>query len=201
MAEELKNLIEKIQEEGVKAAEDKASAIEKEARKKAASILEEAEKSAKNIIAEAKSKVARAERSGKDSLKQAGRDLILSLRKEINDLLGKIVTSRIRESLNPKELARIITLIVKESGGKERKDIAVSLKKEDLERIEKSFPNELKEEIKKGITLRSSEDIRGGFIISYDKGKSFYDFTDRSLAEYIGSYLEPKLAEMLEGKK
>ena len=86
MAEELKNLIEKIHQEGVKAAEDKASDIENEAKRQAKAIVERAEKEAKDVIAEAKGKIAEMEGSGKVSLKQAGRDLLLSLRKEINFL-------------------------------------------------------------------------------------------------------------------
>ncbi len=198
MAEELKDLIEKIQEEGVKAAEDKAKSVEKEAWHNAKACLSKAEKEAENIISEAKEKVARMEKSGKDSLKQAGRDLILSLRKEINALLDKIIVSRVREALSPAEIGKIITLIAQQSKDKEKKDITVLLNKKDLDKIEKSLLKELKDEMEKGITLKSSEDIRGGFTISYDKGKSYYDFTEKALAEYIGSCLKPKLAEMLK---
>ncbi|MGB2705388.1 MAG: hypothetical protein WBC74_00800 [Candidatus Omnitrophota bacterium] len=198
MAEELKDLIEKIKVEGVKAAEDKAKSIEKEARRSAKDCLSKSEKEAENVISEARERVARMEKSGKDSLKQAGRDLILSLRKEINALLDKIIVSRVHEALGPAEMIKIITLIAKQSKGKEKKDITVLLNKKDLDKIEKSLLKELKDELKKGITLKSSEDIRGGFTISYDKGKSYYDFTEKALAEYIGSCLKPKLAEMLK---
>lgn len=198
MAEELKDLIEKIQEEGVRAAEDKAKQVEEKASLEAESILAKARKDAEKIISEGNEKVARMEKSSKDSLKQAGRDVILGLRKEINTLLGKIIVSHIDQALTPAELLSIIKLIAKESKGKEKKEITVSLSKKDLEKIGKGLLKELKEEIKEGITLRPSEEIRGGFIISYDKGKSYYDFTDKALAEYIGSYIKPKLAEILK---
>lgn len=198
MAEELKNLIEKIHQEGVKAAEDKASNIEDEAKRQAKAIVEKAEKEAKNVIAEAEEKISKIEESGKVSLKQAGRDLLLSLRKEINAVLNKIVVSHVRKALNPDELSKIISTLIKDYGGGEKGDIIVSLKKEDLEKLKKGFLNELKDETKKEITLKSSEDIHGGFIISYDSDKSHYDFTDKALAEYIGLYLKPELSEMLK---
>lgn len=198
MAEELKNLIEKIQQEGVKAAEEKASDIENEASRRAEAIVEKAEKEANDIVAAAKKRIAKMEESGKVSLKQAGRDLLLSLRKEINAILDKIIASNVREALKPDELGKIIGTLIKNYGGGEKGGIIVSLEKEDLEKLKKGFLGKLKEETKKEIILKSSEDIHGGFIISYDSGKSYYDFTDKALAEYIALHLKPELAEMFK---
>ena len=47
--------------------------------------------------------------------------------------------------------------------------------------------------MEKKIILKPAEEISGGFTISFDNGKSCYDFTDKALAEYIGTYLKPKL--------
>jgi V/A-type H+-transporting ATPase subunit E len=197
MAEDIKNLIEKIQKEGIQAAQDKAKDIESKALAKAREIVDKAKAQADNILAEAKDRIAKTEESGKTSLKQAGRDLLISVRKEISALLDKIVTLKVREALNPDELIRIITTLVKECKVKDKDQIIISLNKADLEPIEKGLLGELKEEVKKGITLRPSEDISGGFIISYDSGKSHFDFTDKALAEYFSLYLKPKIGEML----
>lgn len=199
MPEELKDLIEKIQEEGLKVAEDKAKQVEEEAKNRAASIIAKAEKKKDALISEAEAKITRMEQSSKTSLKQAGRDLMLTLRKEINAMLDKIIASHIQEALSPAELAKIIAQLIEESKATEKKDIEILLKKQDLEKLKNKLFNELKAETKKDITLKASEDMRGGFIISYDKGKSHYDFTDTALAEYITIYLKPKLAEMLKG--
>ena len=200
MPEELKSLIEKIQEEGVKAADDKARAIEAKASSRAAEVVRKAEAEATRLIAEARSAVAKMEESGRDSLRQAGRDLILTLKKEINATLDRIVVGHVRASLAPHELARIIVGLIKEYGAKGRDGIIITLGKEDLEALGKGLLGELKEEIRKGITLKPSEDIRGGFVISYDGGKSYYDFTDKAIADYIGAYLKPKLSDMLKEK-
>lgn len=199
MTEELKNLIEKIQEEGVQAAEDKAKQIEGAAKREAEAILAKAGKDAQALIEEAKRKAKREEEAGLAGLKQAGRDLLIALRKEINAVLDKIVVSHVKEALAPDETARIITALVKNYSQKEKADIIISVNKEDLGKIEKALIRELKDETKKGITLTASEDTRAGFTISYDAGKSHYDFTDKALAEYIGAGLKPKLAEMLKG--
>jgi len=56
---------------------------------------------------------------------------------------------------------------------------------------------ELKEEAKKGIVLQPSDEIRAGFMISFDKGKSYFDFTDKALGEYISIHLQPRLRDLL----
>jgi len=104
MAEEIRDLIEKINQDGIKAAEEKAKAIEDEARQKAEEILSFARKKADEMIASAEDRVHREDEKERILLAQAGRDLLLSLRKEINAMLGRIIVSDIRESLTPDAL-------------------------------------------------------------------------------------------------
>lgn len=200
MAEEIRDLIEKIQQEGVKVAQDKAKAIEEEAMGKAQVIIEQAKKEAERIIDQAKQEQAKMLEAGGVSLQQAGRDLLLSVKREINAMLDNLITLRIRQALEPEELAKIITTLIKGYGSKDKQGIEFLLNKEDLEKLEKGFLNAIKEQTQKGIVLKPSEDISGGFIISYDAGKSHFDFTDKALAEYIGSYLKPKLQSILIGE-
>lgn len=197
MAEELKNLIEKIQQEGVRAAEEKAMAIENEARQAAQAIIEKAKQEAKAIIAEAKEKAAKEEEAGALSLKQAGRDTLISLKKEIISALDRVIGSAVREALGMAELAKILNMLIAEQGQKRHEGIIISLSKEDAQKVEKGFLGSLTQELKKGITLQASEDIQAGFLISFDAGLSHFDFTDKALADYLGSYVKPRLAEML----
>ena len=53
MAEQIKDLIEKINQEGIKAAEEKARQVEEAAKQKADEILAKAKLEAERIIAEA----------------------------------------------------------------------------------------------------------------------------------------------------
>lgn len=199
MAEDLKNLIEKINQEGVKAAEDKARDIENEAASHAKAIIEKAKRDADKIITDAKREVAKIEKSGEIALKQAGRNLIISLKKEISSVLNRLILLRVRDELKPGAMAKIISSLIKNYKGQDKTNIVVSLNKRDLGSIEKTFLAKLKDGAKKGITLKQAEDIQGGFVISYDSGRVHYDFTDKALAEYISLYLKPKLGELLKG--
>ena len=198
MAEEIRDLIEKINQEGIRAAEEKAHNIEAAAQQRADDILAHATRESEEMIAAAKDRIRRDDEKGKILLNQAGRDLLLSLRKEINAMLGRIVVSEIQQALTPEALFKLLSEAVRNYSAGEISDITVLLNKEDLEILEKNFLYKLKEETKKKIILSPSEEISGGFTISFDSGKSCYDFTDRALAEYIGTYLKPKLNQILQ---
>lgn len=198
MAEQIKELIEKIQQEGIQAAQLKANAIEEKAHKQAKEILARAKQEADKIFNEAKERISKMQASSQASLKQAARDLLIKLRAEINAKLERLLVLGVREALTPSELVKIITNLIMEYGTQEKGQVIISLSKEDLEKIEKSFMEGLKEAVKKGITLRTQEDISAGFTISFDAGRSSFDFTDKALAEHLGSYLKPSLAELLK---
>jgi V/A-type H+-transporting ATPase subunit E len=198
MPEDLNGLLEKIRRDGVEAAQAKAREIEAEAARRAEEKIRSAEKEAARMIEQARAEIAKAEAGGRQSLKQASRDTLISLHQAIASSLERIVSAHVHKALGAEEMTRIILALVKEAGCASREKTVISLRKEDLEKIEKPLLAELGNELRKGITLRHSAEIKGGFTISYDSGKSYYDFTDRALAEYIAAYLKPQLAKILE---
>jgi len=198
MAEEIKELIAKIQQEGIKAAEEKAREIEEEAGRRAEEIIVNAKKEAEKLLTEAEEKIKRTQEYTRSTLAQAGRDFLLSLKKEINAMLDKLILAGARRALTAEEMVKIIASLIKNYQGQEKEGIVVSFSQEDLQKIKTGLLDELKEAAKKGITLKPSEEIRGGFTISYDMGKSQFDFTDKALAEYIGTYVKPYLKEILQ---
>jgi len=80
MSERLNELLQKINQDGVKKAEEKAKAIETEANLKAEKILNEAKSKSEKIIQLANAEAEKVRLSGEATLKQASRDLILRLK-------------------------------------------------------------------------------------------------------------------------
>ena len=199
MADEIRDLIEKINEDGIRAAEAKAGEIEGAARARAEEILLQARREAGRMTATAEEEIRRREESGRALLAQAGRDLLLSLRNEIQAMLARIMVADTGEALPPEALSRIIADVVHRfSPEGEQGGILILLKEGDREALEKHFLHRLREETKKEIVLRPLDGITGGFVISFDGGRSAWDFTDRALAEYIATSLRPKLRGILE---
>jgi len=198
MAEDIKALIEKINQEGVIAAEAKAREIENKARLAADEILKKAQAQADKILKEAKEEISRMQEKEKNLLKQASRDLLLTLRQEINVMLDKLVDSQVKDALGTDNLFKVLSKVIQGSCPAEKGEIVVLLNKEDIKALEGTFLAKLKEETKKKIVLKAADEIHAGFIISYDAGKSQFDFSDKALAEYIGTFLKPKLKDILQ---
>lgn len=196
MAQDIQSLIDKINREGLQAARENAGRIEAEAKKKAEDIVSRAAREAEEIIAKAKKDAAKAEEETRIVLKQAFRDLSLNFKNEINRILTKAAAGQIKEALTPQGMAQIIAAIIKDSLRPEKGGIVISLNKESARELEEALFSMLAGEIKKGITIRPSEDVPAGFLISFDAGKSHYDFSPQGLAEYISLYLKPKLGEL-----
>jgi len=197
MAEEIKDLIEKINQEGIRAAEEKAKKIQEEAQASAEGTLSKAKKEADKLIQDAKQQIAKMDEKENALLAQAGRDLLILLRKEIDALLERIMVSEIQKALDPEAMYKIIADLIKNLAT-EKSEIIIALSKDDSEALGAYFFTRLKEQAKATITLRPQQDIRAGFSISFDAGKSCFDFSDKALADYIGSYLKPKLNEILQ---
>ncbi|MFA6130380.1 MAG: V-type ATP synthase subunit E family protein [Candidatus Omnitrophota bacterium] len=200
MAQEIKDLIAKIQQEGVLAAEKQAAQIKTEAGSMAQKIIAEAKMQAEKIIAQANFEAKKLDDSTNASLKQAGRDLLISLRKEINSMLDRLVKSNMRQVLTMEELTRIIRDLIKSAPLSLGSQIVISLAQQDKDKIEKEFLKQLAEETKKQIVLNSADEIDSGFIISFDSGKSTFDFSAHALAEYISSSLRPGLSKILKSE-
>jgi V/A-type H+-transporting ATPase subunit E len=199
MSENLKGLLEKINQEGVKSAEEKARVIEDKARVDAGKILEDAKKLADEIVKKARLETEKTKVTANLSVKQASRDIVLSLKDEIKKMLNKIITLEITKAMSREEMADILEDIIKRYIDKngEAGDIKILVKKEDLEKIKGAFMGKLKDKVKDGIEFRPSENINAGFSISFDKGRSYFDFSDEGLLETLCVYLNPELAKII----
>lgn len=200
MSEKVQELIQKIKNEGIEAADQKAKEIETEANTKAQQRLDQANREAEQLIIEAKEEIKKLQESTHMALKQASRDMLLSLRKEIDNTLQRVVTQEVKDSLTPDHLADIIGEVAKGSlGGKSQNGgVEVSVNAKDLTKLKNGFISKLQKKLKQPIKLQSSDDVGKGFTISFDGGKSNYDFTDESLAEFLSTYLNEQVSALVK---
>jgi len=197
MAEDLKRLIEKIQKEGVEAAKLKALEIEAEASARAKVTIQKAKEEANRLLDEAKDDISRQKEAALSLLQQAARDTVISLRQELLKKFSSIIKQETHQALKSKDLAEILFKLIKECCKEPGSNIEITLSKEDADKLTQAFISGFKEELKKGITLKTSDEISGGFLISYDCGKSQFDFTDSALAQYLAQYVGGRLDEVL----
>ncbi len=200
MSQQVQELIDKIKTEGVQAAEKKAEEIENKAQATAQKVIADAQVQAKHILADAQVQDQKTKKSTEMALKQSARDMLLALRKEIEGVLRKVIAKEIKTSLSSEQLAGILTEVIKKTVKDNASDnaIEVALNAFDLDHMKKGFMAKLQKEIKQPLTFRSSDGITSGFTISFDEGKSCFDFSDISLAAYLSSYLNEQVSALLD---
>lgn len=194
---QLKELIERIKSEGIESAEQEADRIVQGAQERAQKIVSDAEAEADSIRKKAEEDAARREETGRASLKQAGRDLILSVEKRLQDLFDSIVYKETSDALSGEVLENAITQVVQNWKG-DVSDISVLVAEKDLEKVEKGVRKNLSDEFAQGLELKPLPKAEAGFRISQKDGSSYYNFTGEGIAELLSQFLNPRLAEVLK---
>lgn len=200
MSQQVQELIDKIKTEGLAAADQKAREIEEHAQRSAQGILSEANKRAQELLLDAEEEIRKKQEASRTALQQASRDTLLSLKKEVQKLLYKVVAAQVADALTPQKLSDIIAEIADKAvdGKSAGAGIEVVLNPKDLKELRDGFFAKLQKQFKDPVHFQASEDIGKGFTVSFDQGKSSFDFSQEALAEYLSGYLNEELAALLK---
>ena len=204
MSQQVQDLINKIKSEGIDAADKKAKEIVIEAQGQAKNIITQAQEDAARLINDAEAEINKKKLASEKAIKQAARDTLLDLRKEIERVLNKIVLNKVAQSLTPEQLSQTVGRLIEKSFDLRTgqvQDIRVSLSPEDLNHLHDSFVAGLQERFKGGVEFQSNQGVSKGFTISFDGGKSSFEFTDASLTDYLSAFLNPEIAALIKNGK
>lgn len=198
MSQQVQELIDKIKKEGVASAETEAKKIVDEARRKAEQIVSEAKSQAEHTVAEADREAKKTKEATIMALQQSSRNMLLSLRKEVEVILKKIIAQDVKASLTPEQLAELIVKVVEQYGQSGGEDIVVQCSERDASALKDHFWDKLQKQVKQSIILNVSADVQSGFIISFDAGKSSFDFSEASLVAYLSQFLNQQVADIVK---
>lgn len=193
MAEELQQLLEKIQRDGVDKANAEAAAIVAKANAEAAAIVKEAgEKAAADEArAEAAAK-ASAERAAA-TIRQAARDEVLAVKRGIEALLDDLLVRNVSESLAAPGAAAKLALDAIKALGTESAEVAAG------EKLAAALKAQLAAESVKGITVTTDKAVGAGFSVRLEGGRVEHDFSEAAIAAALARRLRPELAKLLAG--
>jgi len=194
---QLREIIDKIKNDGVKSAQEEAARIIAEARNEASDMIRKAGEDAKRIRDDTEAEVRRMENRGRDALSQAGRDLILTVKGEIELIFNRLLEREIREALSVELLAKVIVAAVRSISEQEKNEIDVLIPAGLLSEIEPALMTRLSAEIASGVEIRPFKGLDAGFRIAMKDGSAFYDFSDKELAAMLARHLNPRLADLL----
>lgn len=194
---QLKELIDRIKSEGIESAEEQAQKIIREAEEKAKQIVSSAEKDADNIRQQAEEEAARREHTGRESLKQAGRDLVISLQKTLQNLFESVIYTETAEKLKGDALQKSIQELI-DHWSEDVTDISVLVAEDELQKLEKGLRDKLSAQLAKGMELQPLPNVEAGFQVAYKDGSAYYNFSAEGIAEILSEFLNPRLAEILK---
>ena len=176
---QIQDLVQSIKRDGIE-----------EAKKEAETIISAAKAQAEEIIAaskaEAEKNIENANReieSSKALIKQAERDAVLSVKKELEQLLERILAEKVSKDLSEKSLAALITAAI---GNEDPSKYAV-----EIDETKAALKSVLAKQIDKGLEIRPVKGM-SGMKLSCKDGSGFYDFSD----EEIAALLRPFLGDM-----
>ncbi len=197
MEVKLDSLIEKIKQDGLDEAKRVSEEIIGKARKDAADIIAQSQNQSRQIIEQARQEAAKLKSNAEDALRQAARDLTLSLRQKIIDLMDQLLKRRISAELSPDFVRELILKIV--AGWTAKKDVSleVLVNEKDKKKLEQLVFSDLKQEARKSIEVRPSDSVDKGFRIGIKGEETYYDFSDESILEVLKEFLNPAVAAML----
>lgn len=197
---QLAQLISKIKAEGIKAAEDNAEKIIQDAQQKADSILKDADKKAAEITAAAQKDALRFENSAKEAVKQAGRDMILTVRKNLTDIFDRLLKAETDKALSANVMEEIIVSTVKKWDKAQAGSFIVEIPEKDSDTLQKVLASRLSEEIKSGLEIKTAKNMEKGFLVSSKDGSAYFNFSDEGIAEALSEFLNPKLGALISGE-
>lgn len=194
---QLKELIDRIKSEGIESADQQAQKIVEEAESKAKKIISDAETEADKIRQKAEEDAQRREQTGRASLKQAGRDLMISLEKRLQQLFDTVIYTESAEALKGDLLKNLVQQLI-EHWNEDVADIQLLIAEDELKKLEKGLQDKLSTQLAKGMELKPLENVEAGFQVAYKDGSAYFNFTAEGVAEIVSEFLNPKLAEILK---
>lgn len=200
MALQIQDLVASIRKDGVEAARKDADRLIQEAKAEADRIVNQAKADAQELKQQAERDIALRDASAKASLAQAGRDVVLSLKKALSEQLDRILGARLDKALSGKELADLITSVVK-SGLVDGSKTEVQVNKEACQTLSAELAKTLSDEMKSGLVVKPISGVDAGFRLADKDGSGFYDFSSEEIASMLKPFLGDALSAIVFAEK
>lgn len=191
----LDDLINQIKSEGVEEAQKEADKIVEDARKKADSIVNEAEEKAEKIKKDAEKQAEKIQSNGESALKQAQRDTILTTKEKLTEMFDNVFKGLVNEKMKTDVVAKLIQKVIEQLG--EGKEYEFDVSDKEIEKLRKAVFAKSKSKLKDTVTITPNKNVSAGFKIGLKGEDIFYDLTDEGISEFLMTFLNPSIKEIL----
>jgi len=207
----VQNLVDRIRDQGILAANEKANKIVRDAEAKSAKMLADAKLEVEKLRETARLEIEADHAAALEALKLSARDAMLQLKAKVSSefevFVQRLVTSATRDEQFIKAIVLVLAGHVKEEliGDKDIQILISELiltgkHNEELgERGKQTILSLSSEMLREGVELIPSSDIQGGANVRLVKDKLEIDLSDKAIASLLYQRIMPRFQAILEG--
>ena len=194
MTEDLQQLLEKIQRDGVDKARSEADSILEKAKSEAKALVAAAKAEAEKIRSDAKEEAEAYATRAEETISQSARDVLLHVEKSLTSLLENLLLKDVNSALSSEETAaRLVEEAVKTYlQGESRVEVAVA------DQMVDALRSRLAALAGEGVTVVTDSTTGAGFRVKLADGRIEHDFTGTAVADALSRQLRPGLAALLK---
>ena len=188
----------KIQAEGLEKAENERARLVAEAKAQADAIIADARAQADKIRKDAEADAEASQKKADAAVKQAARDVIISLKDDLQEKLRAVVREAAAQAMTPEAMAGLITQIAGQFAKNAASGAEVILSVREREEAAQKLIGCLPDVLKKNSSVQLGRGFADGFKIGFNDSEVFLDFSDEALADVICEFVGPKLAAVIK---
>ena len=195
MEVKIKELTEKLYQEGVEKGEAEASRLIEEAQNRRKILLEEAQAEAKEIVSKATKQAEDLKKNTESELKLYASQALSALASEITDMItGKLAEEAVKSAFKKEDfMSELIVKLVSEW----HKNENLTISTQDAESLKNYFNTKAKALLDKGITLEEVNGKKHSFTIAPSDGTYKINFGEEEFIAYFKEFLRPQLIDLL----
>jgi len=200
----VKELIERLKNDGVTEGKKQADEILKKAKEDAARIKADAKTERDALLKETKETIEKDKRMTEESLKKAVRDteleLASGLKKAFEMHVKRLVSKELHEEAFLRQLlASIVGSAAEKIPADQSLEILVPEKVLDSEGLKAFVRRETSEMLRQQVELKPSSKLSGGIKVKLVGEDVVFDFSDDALADLILKHLLPRYRAIVQG--
>ena len=192
---QLSEIINKIKQDGIAEAKKTAEDIVNKAKKDANEIINKAEKQAKDLEQRTIKDIQTKEESSKAILKQAGKNLVLSVQQELENLFTKVLEKKVDSMLDDADIIKSAIIELFKRINLET-DAQIQLNQKMVKQLQDSLLKQLNSE--QEIEIKPLTKSDNGFKLALNNGHLSYDFTAKEIASILAELLNDELAALIK---
>lgn len=207
----VQNLVDRIRDQGILAANEKASKILRDAEAKSAKMLADAKQEVEHLRETTRIEIEANHAAALEALKLSARDAMLQLKAKVSSefevFVQRLVTSATRDEQFIKTIVLVLAGHVQEEliGDKEIQilisDLILTGKPNETlgERGKQTILELSSEMLREGVELIPSSDIEGGANVRLVKDKLEIDLSDKAISKLLYQRMMPRFQAILDG--